>query len=264
MKEKVSASQNFGKNVGAYQQYRREYPAKAISLIAQSLKKDDSATVLDLGCGSGKSTESLVRLGNMARIIGCDPDSRMLRAARQSAKDKQLPIIYKQGKAEKIPAKDSSVDLVTTFNAFHWFQSNEALREVVRILKTKGRFAVVWTGYQTKAFERKESVGRAILKKYFPQATSAPRRSRDISTVKDILLRNGLKKIHAYKIPNPQYFTREERVGILKTLAGYSQLNKSEQEMMLRAAELELTRRFGKKKNLLVHQAVFIVLGEKV
>jgi SAM-dependent methyltransferase len=46
--------------------------------------------------------------------------------------------------AERMPFEDSSVDAVTSAQAFHWFATEEALDEIARLLRPGGRLGLVW------------------------------------------------------------------------------------------------------------------------
>ena len=48
------------------------------------------------------------------------------------------------GRAEAMPLPDSSADVVTSAQAFHWFDHDDALPEIVRVLRPGGRLALVW------------------------------------------------------------------------------------------------------------------------
>ena len=48
------------------------------------------------------------------------------------------------GTAESIPLPDGSVDAITCGQAFHWFRTEEALREMHRVLRPGGGVALVW------------------------------------------------------------------------------------------------------------------------
>jgi SAM-dependent methyltransferase len=50
------------------------------------------------------------------------------------------------GSAERTGLDDAAVDIVTVFQAFHWFDGRRALDEFARILKPGGRLAIVYPG----------------------------------------------------------------------------------------------------------------------
>ncbi|HEX5027661.1 MAG TPA: class I SAM-dependent methyltransferase, partial [Gaiellaceae bacterium] len=45
---------------------------------------------------------------------------------------------------EAIPLEDASADVVTSAQAFHWFDHDAALPEIARVLRPDGRIALVW------------------------------------------------------------------------------------------------------------------------
>jgi ubiquinone/menaquinone biosynthesis C-methylase UbiE len=53
-------------------------------------------------------------------------------------------ITVQTARAEATGLADGSVDLVTAFQAFHWFQPDQVLLEFHRILKSTGRLAIVF------------------------------------------------------------------------------------------------------------------------
>lgn len=53
-------------------------------------------------------------------------------------------ITFIQAGAESIPVADYSMDVVTSFQAFHWFNFSRSLREFNRILKPTGQLALSW------------------------------------------------------------------------------------------------------------------------
>lgn len=46
--------------------------------------------------------------------------------------------------AQSMPLVDASVDAVVCAQAFHWFASQDALREIGRVLKPGGKLGLVW------------------------------------------------------------------------------------------------------------------------
>jgi len=46
--------------------------------------------------------------------------------------------------AESLPLEDGSVDAAVAAQAFHWFDGERALVELARVLRPRGRLALVW------------------------------------------------------------------------------------------------------------------------
>ncbi|NBX16269.1 MAG: 3-demethylubiquinone-9 3-O-methyltransferase [Proteobacteria bacterium] len=95
--------------------------------------------VLDLGCGGGFVAEELARRG--ARVVGVDPASALLSVARRHAADNALPIEYREGTGERIPAGDGEFDAVICVDVLeHVAHLPVVLGEVRRVLKPQGHF----------------------------------------------------------------------------------------------------------------------------
>ena len=84
--------------------------------------------VVDVGAGTGKLTQVLVRLG--CEAIAVEPDAEM-RARIEDAG-------ARAGVAEALPLPDCSVDAVVAGQASHWFEMTRFLDEAVRVLRPGG------------------------------------------------------------------------------------------------------------------------------
>src|SRR5213078_1772929 len=87
----------------------------------------------DLAAGTGRLTKELRR--RFADVVAVEPDERM-RAVHRTAL---------AGSAEAIPLDAASVDAVFVGEAFHWFDPEVAIPEVVRVLRPRGGLAIVST-----------------------------------------------------------------------------------------------------------------------
>jgi SAM-dependent methyltransferase len=138
-----------------YVKYRPSYPAAAIDMIIAGL--GEAAVVADIGAGTGISSRLLADRG--LRILAIEPNAAMRTAAAPH------PLVdFRDGKAEDTQLATASVDLVTCFQAFHWFDPELTLREFKRILKpasaTKNasQLALVWNNRdQADAFTHEYS-----------------------------------------------------------------------------------------------------------
>ena len=218
---------SFGIMAKEYKKYRGTLPMKLyknlFSLINRT-NKNDVVSILDIGCGVGNSTESLLKTKNVT-IIGCDIDERMIKEAKLSAKKNHFPITYVTAPAEKLPFAKESFDIAVSGAAFHWFATTKALREIQRILKPNGFYFVFWVVNKESS---KPTIGIEVYKKYKWQGI--PKELRDIDNVKNIFTKANFKNVQISKIPFSEIFTIPEIIGQIKTNSRYALLTKEEQK----------------------------------
>lgn len=245
----------FGMTAKAYQRYRSAYDARVFKRFFRLLGKRE-ASVLDLGCGTGKSTEPLAK-GRM-RVIGADPDPMMLREARASARARRLPIRYVQAEAEHLPFADASFDAVTVGTAFHWFEHKKALREIRRVLCADGLLFVFWQ-VSPGAKVRMHPELRDLFKRY--RLKFIPERLTDASHTRRLLERNGWKPAHTARIPVVQRLTLAERVGLFRTFSSYHALPANRKERFLADLAVAYRRMLGKRKRFTLKREVQVCYG---
>ena len=105
----------------------------------------DGETVLDLGSGAGADVLiSARRVGATGRVIGLDMTDEMLELARANAAEAGVANVeFVKGHIEDIPLADASVDVVISNCVINLSGDKAAvLREVARVLRPGGRFAV--------------------------------------------------------------------------------------------------------------------------
>ncbi len=87
--------------------------------------------VADAGSGPGNLTRLF--LDNGARVVGVEPNREMREAGERLLRG--YPTYSSvAGTAEATTLANASVDLVTTGQAFHWFDQARARQEFARIL----------------------------------------------------------------------------------------------------------------------------------
>ena len=124
---------SFGNLAETYHRIRPPYSQALLDRAQEALELEAGARVLDLAAGTGRLTEELRR--RFAEVVAVEPDERM-RAVHGGAL---------AGSAESIPLDAASVDAVFVGEAFHWFDPEVAIPEVVRVLRPRGGLAIVST-----------------------------------------------------------------------------------------------------------------------
>jgi ubiquinone/menaquinone biosynthesis C-methylase UbiE len=134
-----------------YEELHKEEQLKKVNLIKKHIKIDQNDKLLDVGCGTGLTTEPW-----LCKRFGVDPAPKLLARARQ--KDK---IEYKQAPAESIPYPDNFFDIVISITAIQNFKDvDKGLREIKRV--GKDRFVLSCL----KKSPKKELI-ESLIRKYF-------------------------------------------------------------------------------------------------
>ena len=101
------------------------------------------AKALEIGCGTGFFTLNLMLAGVIEEAHVTDISSGMVRVAERNARELGLTVRGKVADAERLPYDDATFDLVVGHAVLHHIPDVEqALREVLRVLKPGGRFVV--------------------------------------------------------------------------------------------------------------------------
>lgn len=122
-----------------YARFRPDYPAAAWDAVLEDMGDPSALTAADVGAGTGISSRALAERG--VRVVAIEPNVAMRAAAAPHPR-----VEWREGTAEATGLPESSVDLVVCAQAFHWFRQPEALAEFHRVLRLRGRLALVWNG----------------------------------------------------------------------------------------------------------------------
>lgn len=132
-----TAATGYDRAADAYDRARPRYPEQATSWLEARLGLQPGATVADVGAGSGQLARGLASTG--ATVHAVEPVAAMREKLGQI--DGVVPL---EGTAADLPLPEGSVDAVTVGNAFHWFATERALREMRRVLVPGGPVALLW------------------------------------------------------------------------------------------------------------------------
>ena len=144
---------NFSQQADAYSQFRPHYPQEMIDYIVSFASNTNNA--LDVATGNGQVAGLLAQ--RFETVYATEISQKQLDNAIS-----QENIIYSLQTAENTNFEDKQFDLITVAQAIHWFKFDDFYREIYRILKPDGVFAVLGYGL----FATNENSDR-ILRHYY-------------------------------------------------------------------------------------------------
>src|SRR5579859_6511876 len=96
-------------------------------------------TLLDVGCGQGKSFRLLRDAFQPTRLLGLDADPHSVLLAQAEAERESIPVESHSADCAQMPVPDASIDIVFCHQTFHHLVEQEcALTEFWRVLKPGG------------------------------------------------------------------------------------------------------------------------------
>jgi tRNA (cmo5U34)-methyltransferase len=113
--------------------------------VGRIIADHDSKTILDLGCGSGYSTQAILLANPNASVVAVDNEPAMIKQAKINLKDykKRLDIVEEDALKYLQSLKSESFDACASGFTIHNFRKeyrNNVLEEIYRVLKRKGLF----------------------------------------------------------------------------------------------------------------------------
>ncbi|RNC82018.1 MAG: class I SAM-dependent methyltransferase [Phycisphaera sp.] len=151
----LNPTSRFDNRAELYAKYRPSYPSEAIDRVLEGLGAPSEIVAADIGAGTGIVSRLLAERG--VRVQAVEPNEGM----RASAESHEL-VTWVEGTAESTMLSDKSVGLVTSCQAWHWFEPVASCAEVARILKPGGRLALLW--YDDKPGDEPSKKYRQIVR----------------------------------------------------------------------------------------------------
>jgi len=126
---------HFSRQSAAYSRYRPGYPRELIEWVAA--RTPGRRLAVDCATGSGQAAVALAE--HFDAVLAVDGSASQLARAQPHPR-----VHYAAGLAERLPARDRSVELVAAAQAAHWFDFAHFHAECRRVL-VPGGIVAVWT-----------------------------------------------------------------------------------------------------------------------
>ena len=131
----------FASSAGQWDRLRDELFGDRFHLAALAAFAEDTWTIGDLGCGTGRASEAIAPF--VARVIAVDASAAMLQAAKKRLRPFDN-VDLRRGDLEALPMDDALLDAATLMLVLHHVtEPARALAEVARVLKPGGRLILV-------------------------------------------------------------------------------------------------------------------------
>jgi len=171
----LQSTERFSDRVADYVRYRPTYPAAMIDWLRKAHGVTPDWRIADIGAGTGISSKMFLDAGHS--VIAVEPNAAMRGAAIEwLGSNPDFRAV--DGHADATALDDSSVDLVSVAQAFHWFDPEKARQEFQRILRPGGLAAIYWNSRRLIGTTFLEGY-EALLQIYGTDYTSVAERYAD-------------------------------------------------------------------------------------
>lgn len=128
----------------AYQAYMGRWSERIAEAFVRWLGVPAHQTWLDVGCGTGALTATILARADPAEIVGVDPSEGFLTTARTRIDDARAT--FRTGDAQSLPVPDGRFDAVVSGLVLNFVPDpHRALAEFVRVARSGGLVAAyVW------------------------------------------------------------------------------------------------------------------------
>lgn len=206
---------DWGKTSHDYSRYRDIYPDEFYEKLHILSVGVEAQRILDLGTGTGVIPRALSKYG--ARFVGTDISKEQINAASELAKGKSLDIEWKVCPAEETGLPDDDFDVITACQCWWYFDKSKIIPEIVRLLKPKGKLALLymnWLPNEDKVAEKTEE----LVLKYNPD-WKGNGFTGNVFSIPEYLKSNfTLDTYHKFRVYVP--FTRESWRGRIRACRG--------------------------------------------
>lgn len=248
----------FDEIAAEYDRRRRAYPDELVDQACRVARIGSGDPVLEVGCGSGQLTRSLLARG--LHVTALDPGTNLIALARQNLEG--------AGRVEFVnaPFEDAVLprghfQAVFSASAFHWLDPEVSWQKAADVLVPGGTLALVqYCGLEEPRTKRDQDAALAAMKKVAPDIAAGWPAYRDIdATLAGMEQRRGnvsavwawlgsydiaqdyagrlFGDVQAAVMPRLLEHTPRELTGLIRTMSFYPRLSPGQRDALEREYE---------------------------
>ena len=182
----------------------------------QQVRVPKNAAILDVGCGGGRTVRRLAALASEGNVIGLDYSAASVAVSRDTnAKEIEAGRVQiARGSVAALPFPDRTFDIITAVEThYYWPDLPANVREILRVLKPGGSFALIAETYRGGPFRLLYGIVMPLLRAAFLSdaehrdllTPGRIHRGRDHAPVREKLdLRHGAQAAIAGPVAGPR------------------------------------------------------------
>jgi ubiquinone/menaquinone biosynthesis C-methylase UbiE len=150
-----------------YDRNRPTYPDALVDQACEVAGIGDGDRVLEIGCGTGQLTRSLLARG--LRVTALEPGDQLISIAEESLKDTgDLELVH--ARLEDIPLPREGYEAVFSASAIHWVDPDLGWRKIADALAPNGTLALIqYFGLQEQRSADDQQAVLSALRKHAPE-----------------------------------------------------------------------------------------------
>lgn len=132
-------------NANLYESYVGRWSRLVAPGFIHWIDQRDNLTWLDVGCGTGALTNTILKLKNPEKVIGIDPSESHIQFAKEYFKKNNHTSFF-VGNASNLPLQNNSIDVIVSGLVLNFIGDiKKAITEFKRVCRTNGMVcAYVW------------------------------------------------------------------------------------------------------------------------
>jgi ubiquinone/menaquinone biosynthesis C-methylase UbiE len=159
-----------------------------------NIAKEKHYTILDIGCGGGRTVHKLAAVATDGKVYGVDYSEESVAATkRTNSRWIELGRVeVRQSSVSQLPFPDGMFDLITAVEThYFWPDPSTDMREVFRVLKRGGSFVLV-----AEVYKDANTTAAKLIEKY-PELTGI--RLLSVNEHRDLLTTAGYSDIQIFE-----------------------------------------------------------------